>query len=197
MSNPKISYSKEELIAGVLEGKVISFPTDTVPALAVKPEFSSLIFNLKKREQTKPLILMGAYFTDFLPYIEGTPQELQIWQDLANRYFPGALTLVLPASSKLPKAINPLDSSTIGIRIPDLKIARDILSQTTPLATTSANLSGCPPLRSMIEIAQQFPEILTLECDELNPIMGSGFPSTVAKWTGSNWQILRQGSVKL
>jgi L-threonylcarbamoyladenylate synthase len=197
MNNQKIGYPKEELIAGVLQGKVISFPTDTVPALAVKPEFSSLIFNLKQREQTKPLILMGAYFTDFLPYIEGTPQELHIWQEMANRYFPGALTLVLPASPKLPQAMNPLDSSTIGIRIPDLKIARDILSQTTPLATTSANFSGFPPLRNMTEIAQQFPDVLTLECDDLNSMMGSGLPSTVAKWTGSDWQILRQGSIKL
>lgn len=194
----KISNSQAELIKAVLQGKVISFPTDTVPALAVKPEFSQAIFNLKKREQTKPLILMGANFEDFLPYVKGTDQELEIWQKMAELYFPGALTLVLPASEKLPKAMNNLDYNTIGIRIPDLQIARDILTQTNPLATTSANLSGLSPLRKMREIAEQFPEVLTLEDDKIKEeIMGSGLPSTVAKWTGTNWQILRQGSVNL
>ncbi len=194
----KIGDSQLELIKAVLQGKIISFPTDTVPALAVKPEFSQAIFNLKNREQTKPLILMGANFEDFLPYLKGTDQELEIWQNMADLYFPGALTLVLPASEKLPKAINPINYNTIGIRIPDLQIARDILTQTNPLATTSANLSGLPPLRKMSQIAEQFPEVLTLECDKIkDEIIGSGLPSTVAKWTGKNWQILRQGRINL
>jgi L-threonylcarbamoyladenylate synthase len=192
-----MEYTKEELISHALTGKVVSFPTDTVPALGVKPEFSQEIFNLKKRENTKPLILMGADFTDFLPYINGTIKELETWQKMADKYWPGALTLVLPASPKMPKQMNPLNSHTIGIRIPDLAIARDILTHTKPLATTSANLSGFPPLRKMSEIAQQFPEVITLEWSKIDEIIGSGLPSTVAKWTGETWQILRQGSIKL
>jgi len=198
MKNQNLGYPKEELIKAIFEGKVVSFPTDTVPALAVKPEFSDAIFKLKKREPNKPLILMGANFEDFLPYLKGTDQELETWQKMAELYWPGALTLVLPASEKLPKAINPLDYSTIGIRIPDLEIARTILNQTAPLATTSANLSGQPPLQKMRQIAEQFTEVLTLKCDNFNQeIIGSGLPSTVAKWTGKRWQILRQGTVQL
>ena len=187
--------SQTDLIAGAIAGKVVSFPTDTVPALAVKPELANLIFELKQRPPTKPLILMAASLADLLPYISGTPEELDIWQQAANKYFPGALTLVLPASDAVPKAINPTDSKTIGIRIPDSEIALEILRQTGVLATTSANLSGQSPLRSMTEIAQAFPQVLVM--DQQNAILGSsGCPSTVVQWTRQNWQILRQGSVQ-
>ena len=187
--------SQTDLIAGAIAGKVVSFPTDTVPALAVKPELANLIFELKQRPPTKPLILMAASLADLLPYISGTPEELDIWQQAANKYFPGALTLVLPASDAVPKVINPTDSKTIGIRIPDSEIALEILRQTGVLATTSANLSGQSPLRSMAEIAQAFPQVLVI--DQQNATLaGSGCPSTVVQWTRQNWQILRQGSVQ-
>ena len=186
--------SQTDLIAGAIAGKVVSFPTDTVPALAVKPELANLIFELKQRPPTKPLILMAASLADLLPYISGTPEELDIWQQAANKYFPGALTLVLPASDAVPKAINPTDSKTIGIRIPDSEIALEILRQTGVLATTSANLSGQPPLRSMTEIAQAFPQVLVM--NQQDTIIGSGLPSTVVQWTRQNWHILRQGSVQ-
>ncbi len=187
--------SQTDLIDGAIAGNVVSFPTDTVPALAVKPELANLIFELKQRPPTKPLILMAASLADLLPYISGTPEELDIWQQAANKYFPGALTLVLPASDAVPKAINPTDSKTIGIRIPDSEIALEILRQTGVLATTSANLSGQSPLRSMAKIAQAFPQVLVI--DQQNATLaGSGCPSTVVQWTRQNWQILRQGSVQ-
>ncbi len=186
--------SQTDLIDGAIAGNVVSFPTDTVPALAVKPELANLIFELKQRPPTKPLILMAASLADLLPYISGTPEELDIWQQAANKYFPGALTLVLPASDAVPKAINPTDSKTIGIRIPDSEIALEILRQTGVLATTSANLSGQSPLRSMAKIAQAFPQVLVM--NQQDTIIGSGLPSTVVQWTRQNWHILRQGSVQ-
>ena len=186
--------SQTDLIAGASAGKLVSFPTDTVPALAVKPELASLIFELKQRPPTKPLILMAASLADLLPYILGTPQELDIWQQTADKYFPGALTLVLPASDAVPKAINPTDSKTIGIRVPDSEIALEILRGTGVLATTSANLSGQSPLRSMTEIDRTFPQVLVI--NQQDTIIGSGLPSTVVQWTGQNWQILRQGTVQ-
>ncbi|MDJ0537008.1 MAG: L-threonylcarbamoyladenylate synthase [Xenococcaceae cyanobacterium MO_207.B15] len=186
--------SQTDLIAGASAGKLVSFPTDTVPALAVKPELASVIFELKQRPPTKPLILMAASLGDLLPYILGTPQELDIWQQTADKYFPGALTLVLPASDAVPKAINPTDSKTIGIRVPDSEIALEILRGTGVLATTSANLSGQSPLRSMTEIDRTFPQVLVM--NQQDTIIGSGLPSTVVQWTGQNWQILRQGTVQ-
>ncbi|MFW6357795.1 MAG: L-threonylcarbamoyladenylate synthase [Chroococcales cyanobacterium] len=187
--------SLEALIAGAIAGNVVSFPTDTVPALAVKPNFSEAIFAAKGRSKEKPLILMGASLEQLLPYIQTTPEAFEVWQGIAQQYWPGSLTLVLPASEKLPPEINPTDPTTIGVRIPNQPTALKILSQTGPLATTSANRSGEPPLRTMKAIDAAFPSVLTLEEEEA--VKGSGVPSTVAKWTGTGWEILRQGSIFL
>jgi len=187
-----------ELIAGAQAGLLVSFPTDTVPALAAIPEQAPLIFQAKQRSQDKPLILMGGSAEDLWPYVQGSEYELQIWQQVASQHWPGALTLVLPASPRVPKQMNPTDPTTIGIRVPNRAIAQTILAQTGPMATTSANFSGQPPLQTLAEIAQQFPEVLTLEPEPVKgETTGIGVPSTVSKWTGTNWQILRQGTVKL
>ncbi len=197
--------SLNALIEGAKSAKLVSFPTDTVPALAVQPEKSELIFQAKRRSQTKPLILMGDKAQSLWPYIAGSPQELELWQQTAAKYWPGALTLVLPASEKVPPAMNPLEyqrqgtSPTIGVRVPDCALARKILEGTGPLATTSANISGGSPLKTTAEIEAQFPEVLTLVPEELETIKSSsGLASTVAKWNKElGWEILRQGTVKL
>lgn len=186
--------SQLELIKQAKASKVVSFPTDTVPALAVLPEKSELIFLMKKRTQDKPLILMAASVVELWQYVQGTEKELQIWHKMAQKYLPGALTLVLPSSSKVPPELNPNDPTTIGIRVPNHLIAQQILSQTGALATTSANLSGQPPLTSMQAIATTFPEVFTLNYEEIS---NNNTPSTVIKWTGNDWQILRQGKIYL
>ena len=187
------------LIAGARAGQLVSFPTDTVPALAVRPDRSQLIFAAKQRSQEKPLILMGASPESLWPFVTGSAAELEIWQQVAGQYWPGALTLVLPASASVPTAMNPADPTTIGVRVPNSHVAIAILSQTGPLATTSANRSGEPPLQTITEIENLFPDILTLQPTELEVVKSAtaGIPSTVAKWTGVGWEILRQGDIKL
>jgi L-threonylcarbamoyladenylate synthase len=207
---PQVSLAN--LIASARSGdRLISFPTDTVPALAVRPDCAGLIFEAKQRSQTKPLILMAAEVKDLWAYVRGTPEEFMIWQSVAAQYLPGALTLVLPASDRLPRAMNPTDPTTIGIRVPNRAIARYVLQQTGPLATTSVNRSGESPLEAIAAINANFPEVLTLSEEELQVLesqlsaqtpepasfSSAGVPSTVAKWTGHSWQILRQGSVTL
>lgn len=191
--------SMSALVAGASSGQLVSFPTDTVPALAVRPDCSELIFKAKQRSQEKPLILMGAYPASVWSFVKGTDAEMTIWQQVAQKYWPGALTLVLPASAQVPAAMNPSDPTTIGVRVPNSKIAIAILSQTGPLATTSANRSGEPPLQTMEEIEAEFPDVLTLHPHELEATQAIpvGIPSTVAKWTGEGWQILRQGGISL
>ncbi len=187
------------LVEGAISGdRIVSFPTDTVPALAAKPDRAELIFAAKRRSQDKPLILMAASAEALWPYVEGSPAELKLWQQVAKSYWPGALTLVLPASEKVPAAMNSIDRTTIGVRVPNHPLALKILEQTGPLATTSANLSGQPPRLSVAEIEALFPEVLTLVPSELpTAITASSLPSTVAKWTGGNWEILRQGAIEL
>ncbi|MEG4575592.1 L-threonylcarbamoyladenylate synthase [Microcoleus sp. N3A4] len=187
------------LVQGAISGnRIISFPTDTVPALAARPDRAELIFAAKRRSQDKPLILMAASAEALWPYVQGSPTELKLWQQVAESYWPGALTLVLPASAKVPAAVNSIDRTTIGVRVPNFPLALKILQQTGPLATTSANLSGQPPLESVAEIEAEFAEVLTLVPSELaTATTASSLPSTVAKWTGSEWEILRQGAIEL
>jgi len=191
--------SQADLIAGLAASQVASFPTDTVPALAALPERGDAIFAVKQRSPDKPLILMGASWADLLPYVQGSPSDRARWQAVAERYWPGALTLVLPASEHVPAVMHPRDRLTIGLRVPDLAIAREILAAAGPLATTSANRSGEPPLETLAAIEAAFSSILVLAAPHLSLTenLGSGLPSTVAKWTASGWEILRAGSVNL
>jgi L-threonylcarbamoyladenylate synthase len=188
-----VKVSQTELIAGAIAGKVVSFPTDTVPALAVKPELGNLIYQLKRRSATKPLILLGSSIEDLLPYITYDDASLAIWQEIIQQHLPGALTLVLPASDRVPQAINPINTDTVGIRIPNCPAALEILSQTGVLATSSANISGQDALRTMKAIEQAFPSVLVLENMDLTS--GSGLPSTVVLWQKQQWKIIRQGSI--
>jgi L-threonylcarbamoyladenylate synthase len=186
----------EACLAAVQAGAVISFPTDTVPALASLPQLAERIYELKQRSLDKPLILMGAEIEQLWPYLAGRDEERQRWRQLMERHWPGALTLVLPASDQLPKAMNPQDPTSLGVRIPDCAIARDLLRQTGPLATTSANRSGAAALLEMGAIAEAFPTVAVLAADP--SVSASGLPSTVVRWTDPGaWQVLRQGVIRL
>lgn len=189
---PQVSVDR--LIVAARMGNLISFPTDTVPALATLPEHAELIFQAKQRSQDKPLILMVGTVADLWQFTNGTEREVEIWQAIADRYLPGALTLVLPASDRLPVVMNPRGDRTIGLRVPALEIARSILLQTGALATTSANRSGESPLLTMGEISNNFPQVFALDLDI--DMRTAGQPSTVIKWDNAGWQILRQGAVE-
>ncbi|MBW4591546.1 MAG: L-threonylcarbamoyladenylate synthase [Brasilonema angustatum HA4187-MV1] len=206
-----MQVSLDTLILGARAGKLVSFPTDTVPALAALSEQGELIYAAKQRSRDKPLILMAATAEEIWSFTTGSDEEYEIWHRVAKKYWPGTLTLVLPASELVPQEIISIsdgDSAsqkdkltpdrTIGIRVPNCRIAQTILAQTGPLVTTSANLSGQPPLQTMGEISAQFPDVLTLAATELkDEVHGDGVPSTVVKWTGNNWQVLRQGATKI
>ncbi|RZM77738.1 L-threonylcarbamoyladenylate synthase [Leptolyngbya iicbica] len=202
---PQVDFAEfvEQVQTGVA---LASFPTDTVPALAARPDQGNRIYATKGRAPDKPLILMGATLDDLLPFVSGTEAEIAIWRQMAAQYWPGALTLVLPASDRLPPQMNPLQTGTLGIRVPDHPLARHILAYTGPLATTSVNRSGQPALEEMRDIAAQFPELLLLSQGAIAalqaqlgsfPLTASGVPSTVIRWQQGEWDILRQGSVHI
>ncbi|XFA72598.1 L-threonylcarbamoyladenylate synthase [Thermosynechococcaceae cyanobacterium Okahandja] len=182
------------LVSAVRSGNwLISFPTDTVPALASRCDRGDLIYAAKERQPDKPLILMGANPEQLWPFVRGTAAELQIWQSVAERYWPGAVTLVLPAA-ELPSGLNPQNTGTIGLRVPAWPMAQTLLEQTGPLATTSINRSGEPPLTQLAAIAATFPQVLTLHPWQLPTTPPQ--PSTVVQWQGGTWQVLRQGQVE-
>jgi L-threonylcarbamoyladenylate synthase len=198
---PQVSLSQmvQSLTISTPDSPVlVSFPTDTVPALAARPDQAHIIYEAKKRPPEKPLILMGASLDSLLPYVTGNAEAIAQWQSLTSQHWPGPLTLVLPASDRTPASLNPQATGTLGIRVPNHPIALALLSQTGPLATTSANFSGQPSLTEPDAIAQAFPNALVLSTDQpASQPASSGTPSTVVQWTGQDWQILRQGEIKL
>jgi L-threonylcarbamoyladenylate synthase len=199
------TVSWDEFVTKVEPGRAIgSFPTDTVPALAAAPIAAAQIYSIKQRQPDKPLILMGADPAQLWDYVQGSVADREIWRAMMATYWPGALTLVLPASELVPAAMNPSQPGTIGLRIPNHDLARAILRATGPLATTSANLAGAPALVDMMAIDQAFPSVLQLTMGAIgalnlptSPTSGSGTASTVIAWQQGDWQILRQGAVIL
>lgn len=190
--------SLAELVIAAQAGQLIAFPTDTVPALAAVPDAAANIYEAKQRALEKPLILMAASAEDLWPFVQGDARSRSIWEAVATQHWPGAVTLVLPKGDRVPTDVNPATPDTIGIRVPNWPIALEILKQTGPLATTSLNLSGQPPLEHLDEIAQAFPPVLTPAAEYwVLPPPTNRVPSTVAQWKGERWSILRQGSVIL
>lgn len=172
-------------------GEAAIFPTDTLPALACRPDRAAQLWLLKRRPQDKPLILMGASAEDLWGCL-GKPARSE-WRAMAERYWPGALTLVLPAQGVIAEALNP-GGESLGLRVPNCSMARELLQLTGPLATTSANRSGEPACLTAEEAASRLPEVARLGPDPWP--QPSGLASTVARWDeNKGWHVLRRGAV--
>ena len=183
--------SKWALKEYLLTGNVGVVPTDTVPALAVVPYYSHLIWKLKRRPADKPLILMGAGMDNLLVHTD--PRCHKDAKNFGTKYWPGPLTLVLPAKGDLVNSLNPV-GSTLGLRIPSCSLTLSLLEKTGPLATSSANPSGLPTALSALHAASYFPNIAQLGPKPWQE--ASGETSSVVAWTGSGrWRILRRGSL--
>ena len=181
-----------DLASELKKGSLALFPTDTLPALCSYPKYAKKIWDIKKRPLNKPLILMGGCLEDLFEFVDPCAKEDGL--KMANIYWPGALTIILPTRGNISKFLNS-NSNSLGFRVPALKLARDLLLNTGPLATTSANISGNSPVKDAIEASCQFPGIPIL-----SPVPwpdSSGMASTVIEWEEGKWKLLRAGSVIL
>ena len=172
-------------------GLPIIFPTDTLPAIGCLPKFSNIIYEFKKRDRNKPLILMGSEQKHLIDYVHESAKE--DYENLASKYWPGALTIVIPASAKQTAHLTSNDL-TIGLRIPNLNIAQSLLRETGPLLTSSANISGFKGSITAEGIALDFPSVKIV-----GPIpwgKSSGKASTIISWKKSgDWRLIRKGEV--
>jgi len=140
-------------------GLPIIFPTDTLPAIGCLPRFSNIIYEFKKRDRNKPLILMGSEHKHLIDYVHESAKE--DYENLASKYWPGALTIVIPASVNQTAHLTSNDQ-TIGLRIPNSNIAQSLLRETGPLLTSSANISGFKGSITAEGIALDFPSVKIL-----------------------------------
>ena len=172
-------------------GLPVIFQTDTLPAIGCLPKFAKIIYKFKKRDRNKPLILMGSEQKQLIDYVHESAKE--DYEDIAAKYWPGALTMVIPVSKK-DNAILTSSDFTLGLRIPNSYIAQTLLKETGPLLTSSANISGFTGATTAEGIALDFPSVSIL-----GPVpweKGSGKASTIISWEKSRkWKLIREGEL--
>ena len=174
-------------------GKPIIFQTDTLPAIACMPEYSNIIYKIKKRDKNKALILMGSQVQQVLDYVDNDARD--DFQKVAEKFWPGPLTLIIPISKN--KSLNFISSeNTLGIRIPDSLTARSLILETGPLATSSANISGLDTSFVAESVSNDLPDV-----DLLGPVPWegcSGIGSTIISWAkDGKWRLVREGQIPI
>ncbi|WP_457741593.1 L-threonylcarbamoyladenylate synthase [Thermococcus sp.] len=132
-------------IAGklILAGKLVAFPTETVYGLgadALNEEAVRRIFEAKGRPADNPLIVHIADFKDLKKLAREIPREAEL---LAEKFWPGPLTIVLPKRKKVP-LVTTGGLDTVAVRMPAHEIALALIRASTPIAAPSANISGKP-----------------------------------------------------
>ncbi len=192
-----LSQSDIDKISEVLKNDgVIAFPTDTVWGLGCDPNNEAAvkkIYELKKRDGNKPLILMASNIEYLKPYIEGLNEEEQ---KVVDKYFPGALTLITK-KSKLTKDFVTSGFNTVGIRLPAHPVFKEVAdcSPCKVLATTSANLSSQASSLAKSDVIKYFGSNVNFVTDDFG-YYAENHESTIIKYEDS-WHVLRQGVVKI
>lgn len=172
-------------------GGLVVFPTDTVYGLAAWPyqaEFVERLYVVKGRNSARAIAVLIPHPED-LNRVAVSPSMAAL--KLARRFWPGPLTLIMSKHPSLPDVLSP--QPTIGIRVPNHKVALTILRLTGPLAVTSANLSGKNNTNTAQEAFEQLEGRVHLIID--GGKSPGGVPSTVVDCTTPEPQILRFGPI--
>lgn len=178
----------------IKQGKLVSFPTETVYALAADANNSKAveaIYRLKGRNADKPLALLLAD----IDLAQSIVELNEAARKLAAEFCPGPITFVLKKhkGSKLAANLNE-GIDTIAVRIPDHEIALSILRKAgCPVVATSVNPSGQPSAISAAEVEGYFSGRIDYLLDGGDCTIG--IASTVVDLTGSSPKILREGSI--
>ncbi len=155
----------------ILNGEPIIIPTDTVYGLVCRYDSKSAvkkIYKLKKRDRKKPLILLGYNWNALKKFAFVRAYCNKPLRRLIKQW-PGPLTIILPASKKVPKFLNN-GFKTIGIRVPNNKFLLNLLKQCPGqvLASTSANVSGKSARKPQKELLKKVKLFIKAKKDELS-----------------------------
>ena len=172
-------------------GGLVAFPTDTVYGLAAP------VLSVPSIERL--YVVKGRSSTKAIAVLLGTPDDLsQVAAEvdaqtrkIAQAFWPGPLTLIVPRHPRLPELLAPLP--TIGVRIPDHPVALALLQAAGPLAVTSANISGGKNTQTARQVYKQLKGRVHLILD--GGKTPGGIPSTVVDCTSETLKILREGPI--
>ncbi|ANF21921.1 L-threonylcarbamoyladenylate synthase [Thermococcus piezophilus] len=178
----------------ILEGKLVAFPTETVYGLgadALNEKAVKRIFKAKGRPADNPLIVHIADFKDLNKLAREIPEEAKL---LAERFWPGPLTIVLPKKDEVPK-VTTGGLDTVAVRMPSHPIALALIRASTPIAAPSANVSGRPSPTLAEHVIDDF--YGKIECVIDGGETKIGVESTVIDLSDEKPTLLRPGGLPL
>jgi len=184
-----------QVAARLHAGQVVALPTDTFYGLAVDPvnlRAVDRIYELKSRARHKPLSLLVHDVAQAYELARGLDTA---FDRLAERFWPGPLTLIVKAGSKLPLRVT-ANTGNVALRVPEAAIPRAVVATLgLPITATSANLSGMPECTYANGVREQLGDKI--------PLIVDGGPTARATATtivdlsggGNSWMILREGAI--
>jgi tRNA threonylcarbamoyl adenosine modification protein (Sua5/YciO/YrdC/YwlC family) len=197
----KISQETPEpsLITYVAEkikgGHVLGMPTDTFYGLAADPfnlRAVERVYEIKSRSRHKPLSLLIEDVDQAEDLARPLPEE---FYKLARKFWPGPLTIIVQASSKLPLKVT-ANSGNVALRVPSAKIPLAVVQAAgIPITATSANLSGATECTTAVQVRDQLQERISIIVD------GGTSPRDVASTIvdlssdDGNWRVIREGAI--
>ena len=183
------------IVSCLRKGGVVALPTDTFYGLAVDPVNLAAveqIYQIKTRQKHKPLSLLIANLAQAYELARGTDALLD---KLADRFWPGPLTLIVRAGTKLPLR-STANTGNVALRVPDAAIPRAVVERLgLPITATSANLQGQSECTNEASVRAQI--------GDRNPLIvdggptGHAQPTTIVDLTlgSGRWAVLREGAI--
>jgi L-threonylcarbamoyladenylate synthase len=186
-----VKYAADQIRAG----EVLGMPTDTFYGLAADPfnlRAVDRVYDIKTRSRHKPLSLLIESVDQAEELAKPLPEEFYA---LARKYWPGPLTLIVKAGSRLPLKVT-ANTGNVALRVPNAKIPLAVvIAAAIPITATSANLSGATECTSAEQVHDQLKERISIIVD------GGPSPRDVASTIidlsdeTDRWRIIREGAI--
>jgi tRNA threonylcarbamoyl adenosine modification protein (Sua5/YciO/YrdC/YwlC family) len=176
-------------------GSVIGIPTDTLYGLAADPfNLAAVeeIYRVKGRPETRALPILVNSMAQALLLSRELPEN---FVKLAEAFWPGALTLIVDAGTRLPLKVT-AGTGRVALRWPKNEIVVKLIDEFDgPVTGTSANISGFPACGSAEQVMKQLGKRLPLVLD--GGATGNTAPSTVVELQGDDWKVGREGAISI
>jgi tRNA threonylcarbamoyl adenosine modification protein (Sua5/YciO/YrdC/YwlC family) len=183
------------IVSCLRKGDVVALPTDTFYGLAVDPvnlHAVEQVYQIKTRPKNKPLSLLIASLAQAYELARDTDPLLD---KLAERFWPGPLTIIVRAGCKLPLR-STANTGNVALRVPNAAIPRAVVERFgLPITATSANLRGASECSNADCVRDQIGDLIPLIID--GGSIGQAQPSTIVDLTlgKGRWEILREGVI--
>jgi len=179
----------------ISRGNVVGVPTDTFYGLAADPfNLAAVeeIYHVKGRPENRALPILVSSIEQTIPLTLDLPDN---FLKLAQKFWPGALTLVVEASNRLPLKVT-ANTKRVALRWPNSSVACALIDAlSSPITGTSANISGHPSSSNAHDLVAQLGERLPLILDSGET--GASVSSTIVDLRKDEWRIVREGAVSL